>query len=201
MSCIAYTTKGNQCTKNAKANSVHCQQHSGKQTEPWKEHRLPAPNKRSPAHKIRTLLNRGPKKGDGKGIIYIYYLKSETWSYWKIGRTSRTVEQRMKEWSDFHGETVVLHCYYTVEKNQKFVERLIHLYLSYCRLGRIPYTDDQGVRKMHTTLVDTAAVLHDGQQASDPRKMLVAKHKLTEWFCEDISVILHVVDHIVAEFR
>ncbi len=261
--CTAFTAQGKQCSKNAKPGQPYCGVHvavAAKQTkladvkdvEPWTLKGLPVPDERNPkrlVQKIRTLLHKGPKKDDGAGYIYVYYLKSDqknttkdspsnnsknnptsdlvknSINYWKIGRTKRSVDKRMEEWSEVHGEPVQLECFYQLSANHEFVERLIHLYLSYCRMGRIPYEDGGnicncflkcprgcslectlifcfslthlGKKKMHSTWEYLGDVIDDGQQTSD-LKLLVAKNKHTEWFCDSFRTIVEaVIDPII----
>ncbi len=262
--CTAFTAQGKQCSNNAKPGQPYCGVHlkqtkiaDVKDVEPWTLKGLPVPDERNPkrlVQKIRTLLHKGPKKDDGAGYIYVYYLKSDQRNnhnnnikdnpsntsnnnpknnsdntpknnttdnpsnnptdnpinYWKIGRTKRSVDKRMEEWSEVHGEPVQLECFYQLSANHEFVERLIHLYLSYCRMGRIHYEDGGnqtikpilslthlGKTKMHSTWEYLGDVIDDGQQTSD-LKLLVAKNKHTEWFCDSLRTIVEgVIDPII----
>lgn len=50
--------------------------------------------------RILKYMKQGPSKSDGPGYIYVYYLAHDPEdTYYKIGRTKRNVEKRMKEWN------------------------------------------------------------------------------------------------------
>lgn len=50
--------------------------------------------------RLLKYMKQGPSKSDGPGYIYIYYLAHDPEdTYYKIGRTKRSVEKRMKEWN------------------------------------------------------------------------------------------------------
>ena len=48
--------------------------------------------------KIEKRLTKSPSDSDGPGYIYVYTLDSDPPHYYKIGRTKRTPEKRIKEW-------------------------------------------------------------------------------------------------------
>jgi len=54
--------------------------------------------------------------------------------------TERSVDKRLSEWKSKHGIILNKKAVYNVAKNHKFLERLIHLYLDYCRIHRYPTT-------------------------------------------------------------
>ena len=89
--------------------------------------------------KIQTLMKKGPTKQDGKGHIYVYFLTSDTKDcFYKIGRTSRSVDKRLKEW----GKNVKLKCSWEV-KHEKWMEKMIHTYLDSVRVYRYQIDDTE----------------------------------------------------------
>jgi hypothetical protein len=138
---------------------------------------------------------RGEAKGEAPrpGHIYIYFLPRErALNYWKIGRTQRSVEQRMKEWSSKY--KLEVYAIYKAERDVVQAESLIHLYLTYCRMYRYPSA--RGYQSVYK--LNPSEVIQDGQQC-DPEsgERVVAKNKEIEWFCEDVEVVRRVVEAIM----
>lgn len=133
--CRGTTTKGKPCKRKQEP---YCRDHDPQKQDPTPE--LPYSFINVPKHaqnKIMTKIRKGPSKSDGYGHIYIYYLSADPKDfYYKIGRTSRDVDTRLKEWKDSK-----LRKSYRVA-NQKHAERLIHLYLDEYRVYR--YKQDDG---------------------------------------------------------
>ncbi len=212
MKCDSFTTRGTQCTRKATDvdNDVaYCKQHfdtrhsktNVKSIEPWIAQGLAEPlpsNGRRILQKLRTKLKRGPAKGDGAGCIYIYSLKHERHHrYWKIGRTVQDIDERMAQWQDVHGKdvTVVLERVWDLKQGQKWTESVIHLYLAYCRMYRY-----QIESRYHSVwALDPDLVIEDGQQLqfNESPKLLVATHKHTEWFHEEWSFMMKIIEPIV----
>lgn len=142
----------------------------------------------STKNKIKRRLQKPVSKTDGPGFIYVYTLP-EDGQYFKIGRTERSVEQRIKEWKG-----AILKKNYPVAY-QKKTERLIHLYLDHCRVYR--YQIAKG--KICTIWKS------NGEPVTDYDATLKEKHKLSvltkqvEWFnCpwEEIDTIISsVINH------
>lgn len=102
-------------------------------------HRVPSPGgemidlshlPKSTQGKFLNRRKKPPSLTDGEGYIYVYVLGNDKHEYYKIGRTARTPEKRLKEWKGSKlKEAYVVH-------NQKRMERLIHLYLDHVRIYR-----------------------------------------------------------------
>ena len=151
--------------------------------------------------KLRTLLKKGPRKNRPlNGYIYLYYLQRDhqagVCNYWKIGMTTRDdYEKRVAEWTATHAKDAgVTHRRTYATRHPEFAERIIHLYLHYCRMMRYPRTDARDRAWLHSVWYHNNAVIEDGQQRKDEEgeDKLVAKNKHTEWFCEDLNYI-HIV--------
>ena len=85
--------------------------------------------------KVLRRLRKGPRKSDGPGHIYVYTLPNDP-KYYKIGRTKREVDVRLKEWKGAQ-----LKASWPV-KNNMMAESLIHGYLDHVRCYR--YAQDDG---------------------------------------------------------
>jgi len=125
--------------------------------------------------KIKNRIIKSPSKSDGPGYIYVYTLDSDPPSYYKIGRTARTPEKRIKEW----GKGARLKASYKV-KYQKKAERLIHLYLDYVRVYRYQLDDDIG--KICSIWKDDGEPVTDKDAKLKKKHKLVARVKQIEWF-------------------
>lgn len=131
-------------------------------------------------NKLKTIMKKGPSKKDGKGIIYVYFLISDAKdSYYKIGRTSRSEDERLKEW----GKDVKLKGSWDV-KYHHIIERIIHVYLDDVRVYRYlvnQKNDEEGEK--YCSVWKT-----DGVPIETKDKLLKEKHKLEgikkniEWF-------------------
>lgn len=154
-------------------------------------------------------------KDDKPGWIYIYYLKDdESEFYWKIGRTSRKLQERIKEWPG-----AILKGAVEVPFN-KLAERIIHLILDQNRILRYVYEPAKQktsgklyltVRKGDKTLVVDKLVtdLRDKDKKTEsfspiPQKDIEAvrqyrpvafgnRKKEIEWFNAKFDVICDVV--------
>lgn len=200
--CMAIKKDGLQCTRNKAPGQKHyCTQHSKstttthiKEIEPWVTLKLPEPDKRNEARYIQAIRTHLKKTHTFKkntptgGFIYIFSLPSEKGSnYWKIGFTTRTVEERLEEWAS--KRPLTLYKSYEIRYNAQKTEALIHLYLAYCRVYR--YSTEQGFHTVHKL---TGKVLEDGGE-----KRPSAKSKEIEWFQAPIDEILRVVEPICAK--
>jgi len=214
--CDFVTAKGTQCTRsNTKLfkGVPCCTQHynvaskksadapiTTKTPEPWVSLQLSAPfasNGSKTIQKIRRKLQSGPKATDGPGTIYIYSIHSESkLNYWKIGMTERDVDTRMNEWATEHkNKKIVLERTFIVKQNHAFIERVIHLYLAYCRMYRYPHKSG-----FHSTwYLDPDEIINDGQQLTSTKNHeLVARRKHVEWFCAPIEKIYEVIKPIIS---
>lgn len=162
--CQGIVKGGRQCSRKKEP---YCHQH-----EPTSVGLPVAPAALLPTkyvRRIETKVKKGPTKSDKAGWIYVFYKecdKADT--FYKIGRTEREVEKRLKEWPGS-----VLLCKFRVEYN-KLAESLIHKYLAHVRAFR--YLQEDG--KYVSVWADTGeAVFNDGK---DGKKS--AKCKEIEWF-------------------
>lgn len=146
---------------------------------------LPLPlNHLSQDKKIIKKIQSGPSKSDGPGFIYVYYVKQDVSNfYYKIGRTKRAVNERLKEWKDAQ-----LKQSYAVE-HEKHAEYLIHKYLDGCRVYRYRQDDDtyRSVWKATGEPVTT----------SDEQGKRIGIRKEVEWFRRSWSMIQPVVERVV----
>ncbi|MBX9636943.1 MAG: GIY-YIG nuclease family protein [Nitrosomonas sp.] len=159
-------------------------------------------------NKLMKHLKKGLKASDGTGEIYIYHLANEQgMNYWKVGMTKKDADTRLKEWENEHKMRILKRAAFKVKRGTLFVERTIHLYLSYCRMLRCPvdqgktmysvwYESNNPIEDVHfETLLD----LYDGDEV-EMRKAMVGKKKHKEWFFAPIEEILHIVNKITALF-
>lgn len=198
------TNKGVECHEGAHLCRIHYKKRTKvittKEVEPWVTQKLPTPYEANGARviqKIRSLLRKGPKKNDAtSGHIYVYYLaREQTLSYWKVGVTNRSVGARLKEWRQERNQRdIVLECSYKLERGCKYVERLIHLYLAYCRMARYPHKTG-----FHSVwYMDPSVVVNDGQQQEEGDSgRLSPRAKLTEWFSAPLRDILDIIEPLV----
>lgn len=215
--CEAITEEGRQCSRVHKAQHngyFYCNQHllmwkrKSKSmsrihdVEPWVQYQLPVPYESNPGRimqKIRTRLKNGPKASEMRqpGHIYVYYLEGEEPNnYWKIGMTGRNVDKRLGEWEEeLKGSLIILKASYALPRYTKFIEKLIHLYLSYCNIHRYPYVDAKsGQTRMHSLYsLPPNEILEDGQNMKDKSQRLNAMKKHVEWFKEDWDEVEKVV--------
>lgn len=125
--------------------------------------------------KIHKHLKKTPSKSDGKGHIYCYYLTSDTEDcFYKIGRTNRTVDVRLKEW----GEGVKLKCSWEV-KHEKWMEKLIHTYLDSIRVYRYQIDDTEEYCNVWKT--DMKCISKHDEDLKENHK-LEGRKKNIEWF-------------------
>jgi hypothetical protein len=215
--CAAITGQGKPCRRAGIASSSIskrklCTQHlnleadkAGKKVvEPWLAAKLPEPSDKLRAAvlaKLRRKLYNTAKDRGGRGVIYIYYIANETGlNYWKVGMTEKTADQRLSEWMAAHRTRILCKSFYAVKHSVKFVERVIHLYLDYCRMHRTPTSDHTRETLFRSVWSATGEVIDDDQNRviSADATRLIAKHKHVEWFCAPIAEIKEIVEAIVA---
>jgi hypothetical protein len=150
--------------------------------------------------KCLKKLKSGPTKKDSPGHIYIYTLLSderESNSYWKIGRTTQTVEKRLSQWPGSKLKTS-----FPVKYN-KFAEALIHRILQDCRIYRYEYNTGKKKKatRFHSVYVKSKLPVEDTQsRAEDIESGTFKLHvykKHIEWFINDWKVIKKVVKSVV----
>lgn len=133
--------------------------------------------------RIERVIKKGPTKTDGPGWIYVYFVESDkSDTFYKIGRTARTVTARLKEW----GPECVLH-YSAPVKSQKMAETLIHAYLAHLRVFRYKQKDGSYESVWMAT---GKPVLSEG----NPSAVKSARCKEIEWFSSNWKTIGPVVD-------
>lgn len=209
--CQSTTQKKTQCTRNAVEGSDKCAQHGGKAKElnsnETKALGLPAVPKETQGNvvkKIQRLIQKDLSSSQAKttagGYVYIYRLAHETGlNYWKIGMTDREVDKRMKEWEGTLRCRVLCVKEYKLKKNHAYCERLIHLYLDYCRMYRYPAEAKKGDKHvLFKSKWYRSGEWIDDDQGREIDERLVAKNKHVEWFCAPLAEILKVVQAIVA---
>lgn len=199
-SCSATTAKGKQCSKRPVHHGL-CTMHYNKAhpnaVEPWTEMGLMAPsalNRRLVLNKIRRKLRNTPTNVEAGGSIYIYYLSSDTVeNMWKVGMTLRTADVRLAEWQKHHSHTckVLKKAEYVVKHSVARLERLIHLYLDYCRVYRMPLDDDNGRVRFKSIFSATGEAIENGDEKGS------AKSKQIEWFHASILEIKAVIDALI----
>jgi hypothetical protein len=146
------------CKYPAKQGSVFCGIHGKHEPQPI----APVLALKNNAKAIKKILRKhkqGLPRVKTPGYIYIFYIKKEKGkNFWKIGKTERTSAVRLGEWKALHGTIVE-------EKLYKsdyccFFERVIHLYLDYCRMHRYPIHTEDGV-KYYSIYSATGKVIED----------------------------------------
>lgn len=207
--CAALTQRGTQCSRRGTKEhdgSLFCTQHYKMRCsartvtaavgdpEPWACLRLSAPKAQNgprALQKLRAALKRGPSKSDEarSGFVYVYRLRYDGGAdYWKVGMTTRgDCGRRLAEWKATYAKEAgftAIRTYAT--RAPRFAERLVHLYLHYCRMYRYPL--ERGKRGHHSVWALDNRVIKDGQQTEN-RKGLVARRKNTEWFCAPLATI------------
>jgi hypothetical protein len=123
--------------------------------------------------KLQTIMKKGPSKTDGKGHIYAYWLDCDEYdTYYKVGRTSRDVDKRLKEWKG---------AIYKVSwpvKYQKLAEKLIHVYLDHVRV----YRYELAKNTICTIWKTSGEPVEDSDEDLKEKYKLEARTKMIEWF-------------------
>jgi len=202
--CVAIKKDQKRCTRSAVCTRTRmCTQHAKLQggappveAEPWVALRLPTPSAKNSTRalrKLRARLRRAPPAGSPEGYIYVYGIRGErALNYWKVGMTERAdVEHRVDEWRRTHGKGAVELRGYFRTRHAKHVERVVHLYLTYCRMYRYELEDGT----FHSVWAETGAVIEDGHETTSER--LVATRKHIEWFCEEYAHIRAVIEGVI----
>lgn len=204
--CVAIKSgDGQQCTRHEISSEHHlCKQHSrvkGVKTvhdqRAWAKMNIVAPrseNGKKVLARIDKALEKPVAKSDGPGYIYIYSFASEQHlHYYKVGRTKRSVKERLDEWRrDVVDDAIVLHATFFVERGHRRLESLVHLYLNYCRMYRTPYKHPRLKTVVyHSVWKSDGRVICDGQEhgSGKDKRALVAKNKQVEWFCAPLDLI------------
>jgi hypothetical protein len=191
--CAGQTQKKKPCKNKALEGSTLCSTHGGVCTA---VNALAQKNRPYVIKKIGTRHRKGLPKTKTPGYVYIFYLENEKGkNFWKIGMTTR-LEKRMQEWNKHYGGKATL-----VQKKLyksdycEFMERVIHLYLDYCRMHRYPIHTEDAI-KFHSIYSATGKVI----EAVDEEERLVAKNKNIEFFHAPIKEIKTVIAFIQKSF-
>lgn len=202
MKCKGITLKDKQCSRNAEAKSEYCYQHKkqAKEPEPLK---IPGLSLKAIPRKVSLKLAKGPSTTDSEGHIYIYHLLSderEAESYWKIGRTTQTVEKRLSQWSN-NGRLHLKRSYKV--KYNKLAEYVIHKILDDQRVYRYAYKTGRNLdaTRFHTVWKkDRNPVLDTQNRQSEVLSgdlKLEGSKKQIEWFICDWKHVKKRVEAIV----
>jgi hypothetical protein len=232
--CVAITASGGtRCSRpSTKVRNTHvlCTQHyksfgrNNKKhahvvvtsVDPWINLRIKAPsdqNSLQARHKLRLALLAGPARRDCEGYLYIYYLERDRLrgchDYWKVGMTTREdVADRIQYWRALHGPRAgFTHKRTYPTRYAAMAERLVHLYLDYCRMQRRAYTKtptltltqtQTPITWLHSTWYATKEPVQDAQQ--EPHKEFL-KGSHTEWFSVELDVLHAIVRDVVCMLR
>jgi len=158
----------------------------------------PSAKLRAPVlQKLRRKLKAGPRpstpRGRHKGgSIYVYCLVDDDHAVYKVGQTTDAVERRLASWARKHGGGREIKCcaVYVVSQDVAWVERVIHLYLDYCRVYRYPLAGGQ----LESVWAATGEPLGDARPAS-PRSRLVTE-KMIEWFAAPLEEIDAIITQV-----
>lgn len=192
--CSAHTLKGKQCSKRAVHKglcTIHLKSAAAVE-EPWVELKLVAPSTLNRAHvlaKIRRKL-RTAKGGGAGGSIYIYCLMDDkVEDLWKVGMTRRTADIRLLEWQAEHRTSRILKkSEFVVKQSVAYLERLVHLYLDYCRVYRTPLGDG----RFRSVFSATGEAIENADEKGG-----VATRKQVEWFKAPILEIKAVIEALI----
>lgn len=194
--CKGVTAKNKRYSR--KTDNELCWQHAPTPAvEPWQSHNLPKPHaqlSKPQKGRLNTRIKRGPTKKDEEGWIYIFSLPSDgTLTYYKIGRTTQTVEQRLRQWKKEIKEKVELVAKWRA-KDHKYCESLIHIYLDLWRVYR--YQTKKGL----------CSIWKDsGEPVTSRDKKLKNKYKLegrkkhVEWFLGELIYFEKIVTGVCAK--
>jgi hypothetical protein len=173
---------------------------SVRDTEPWEQRKMPAPSPKLRPHvlqKLRRKLKAGPRPttprhGTRGGSIYVYCLEEDDHeNLYKVGMTSDSVDKRLQAWARKHKGTILKRiAEYVVNQDVEWVERIIHLYLDYCRVYRYPRSGSGS--GLESVWAATGKPLDTGSEPISPRSLLVTE-KMIEWFAlpfEEIDAVI-----------
>ena len=191
--CKALTLKDKKCKRNAAANSLYCYQHE-------KHKKGTIIGIKDLPRKAQTIVLKNPTKKDSKGHIYVYYVNSdhkEPNSYWKIGRTTQTVDKRLSQWPNS-----ILKKSYEVKYN-KMAERLIHIIMDKQRIYRYAYNSGkhETAQRFHSIYKHDGSLVEDSQNRQkdidegDFKLQGIKKH--IEWFICDWKFAKNIIESVV----
>jgi len=187
--CKGITLSDTRCKRMLKS-SVYCSAHKEQKDK------LPIKNTfkiagftltvpKSALGKYKTKISKGPAENDQKGHIYVYYLGNDVENYWKVGRTTQTVEKRLSQW----GKDAKLKKSWKVNHN-KYAERLIHLLFDGKRMYRYKHSNGfNSIMKKDGSIVD------DGQYDKTCKNDQLKKQ--IEWFNVEWDLLDNIVSRTV----
>lgn len=161
---------------------------------------LPPPDPRNGKAKNKLLqrkIDAWPRRNLSEpGWIYIYRFASET-GRWKVGSTKLSdPAERVKQW---HKRAQMQYCLY-LPCGYQWAERVIHLYLWYCRLYRYALDAEQPggdprfysvwARDLKLPALDPLPAGYTGRPP--------AKNKQIEWFYIDLDELVTLVKRVCA---
>lgn len=129
--CGGIKKDGKRCTR--VQSEKYCYQHLlSDYVEKWEKLGFPEPKNKNTKSKIKKRIREGALKTDKEGWVYIYKLSTDdNKPYFKIGRTERSVKERLVEW----GDNCVLIKKFKVKHN-KTAESMLHWYFDKYRIYR-----------------------------------------------------------------
>jgi hypothetical protein len=110
--------------------------------------------------------------------------------------TKKTPKERLKEWQAEHPNLVLKtkQTWQVKTNSVKFLERLVHNYLDYCRMHRYVI----GARQDALYSVWAVSGLPvPGEPAKPEDERLVARSKMVEWFCAPWTEVHTLMDALV----
>jgi len=178
---------------------------------PWARLGFPTPpteNDTRTLNRLRAvfLTLEGRALGDsdlvlgGRGHIYIFWCTGDD-GYYKIGKTARgSPRKRLAEWRRRIGGGDMQFLSWPVSYGVDVAERLVHLYLHYCRVRRYPAIEPRGLYKSFWWR-DRTPITDDGQwervYAIDTRRSAAQ----CEWFRTDRVRVEEIVRNITMRFE
>lgn len=183
-----------------------CAKHFKKWKEPkgWDICKLPEPNLQHLNPKQLQKLNKElyQRVGVGKegGHIYVYCIPDEDVWLLKIGKTSRSLDERLKEWAKEHPLEELFSVEFPCDID--LAERIIHLYLDWARVYRYPLSSDEGLLFYDVWKSNHKPII---EGTSEPKEKLQNNRKHTEWFAVELKeaeeIIEAVLQYFIAEHK
>ncbi len=139
--------------------------------------------------RLTNTIKKGPSKSDGEGHIYVYYIEQdEKDTYYKIGRTKRSVDKRLAEWKG-----AIKKISWKV-KYQKLAEKLIHTYLDHVRVYRYELEEN---KQLCTIWKTTGKPVQSSDKELKDKYKLEARTKMIEWFKITYGELKDIIENIL----
>jgi hypothetical protein len=133
------------------------------------------------ADKVAAHLKKNPTKADKPGFIYVYSIKADKRvkgaKYYKIGKTTRNVEERLKE-HEKRSDIILEYAFWT--KHCGYTERLLHLIFDKQRIYR--YRLPEGERKLCSIWKHNRTPVTSADSALKSKYGFKGAKKHIEWF-------------------